>query len=242
MDIEDGIPTTLAKMIDERWTHKELCAPFPDEDFNQHFLKHLIETLKANIKGLRQAGHNIILTTLALKAFRDCPEAVTPSRVSGLCKLVEAFSLTDVPMDDNVEFPDMGDLTSASEFILKEFVTCTERFKGRGQGWSGHLLTYGRALLDLRELGYIDIAQRAEEGFEIYIRRICLGPLSSDKPRQEHSPTALFPLNKAYWKQRRGDWNLGHVMKYPYGFYGLMKLAKDEDVKERCLGAAYRIF
>ena len=79
-------------------------------------------------------------------------------------------------------------------------------------------------------------------GFESYVRRIRLGPLESDIPRKEHLPKPHTPLQVDYWKEQTGDWNLGHVVKYPYGFYGLTKYAESQELMERCMSVAYRIF
>jgi hypothetical protein len=241
-NVEAGVTEIIAERVDERWAHTELCAPFPNEDSDPQLLHQIVECMSKNIGGLREAGHNVILPSLALKAFHALPEAITPSRVTGVCRLVESFTVTDVPMDVDAQLPNMDDKASTAAFILGEFVKCIERFEGRGQGWSGHLLTYGKALMDLRELGYVDLAKQVEDGFRRYIRRIRMGPQESDKQHQEHSPTHLFPLQAAYWKERGGDWHLGHKLKYPYGFYGLMKFAKDTEIKRRCLEFAYRIF
>ena len=249
IQVEEGVSAILAASIDERWVETELFAPFPDETPEPNLITHILRTVTDSIPitPVRAAGHDVILPTLALKAFRDLPEAVTASRVDGICRLVEAFKEAfkprDFPRPENDDVPEFQDRTSFAEFILAEFVNCTERFEGRGQGWSGHLLTYGRALLDLRDLGYVDVAKKAEEGYRMYIRRLRLGPIDpeTDYPHPEQSPIDVFPTQKAYWEQRRGDWDLGHAIKYPYGFYGLMELAQNADIKERSWSAAYRV-
>ena len=240
--VEAGVAETVAAIIDERWANTELCAPFPDEDSDPQLLRRVVHCMSEHMEGLQEAGHNVILPSLALKAFCEVPEAITPSRVMGVCRLIESFSVSQVPMDKDAELPSMEDPASAAEFILDEFIKCTERFRGRGQGWSGHLLTYGQALMDLRETGFADLADRAENSFRIYMRRIRMGPQKTDKQYDEHSPTGLRPLQSAYWKERGGDLNLGHKLKYPYGFYGLMNKARDPELKLRCLEIAYRIF
>ena len=193
--------------------------------------------------GLRQVAHNVILPTLALKALRDLPDAATPSRVAGICQLIESFRTEDFPLADNFVLPDMRDQVRNAEFILTEFIDCSERFIGRGLGWSGHLLTYGSALFDLHELGYRELATQAEEGFKLYMRCIRKGLQGTDKHRDEHPPIDNFPLQAAYWRPHSGgDLHLGHKLKYPYGFYGLPRLSKDSDLQRRCLDVAYRIF
>ncbi len=232
----------VARVIDEQWAHTELCAPFPTENVNPQLLDQLLSCMEEHLEGLREAGHNVILPTLALKAFRDVPEAITPSRIDGICRLVESFTVTDVPRDGDVDLPSTADAAMAADYILGELVDCIERFHGRGQGWSGHLLTYGKAFLDLRALGYHDLATQAEEGYKCYIRRIRMGPQEIDKPRPEHSPTDLNPLQEAYWHEHAGDLMFGHQLKYPYGFYGLLKHARDPLVCRRSLQVTYRIF
>jgi len=239
--VEPGVAGIIANLIDEQWARTELCAPFAPEGSDPGLVDRIVECLSDNLAGLRQVGHNVIFPSLALKAFRDVPEAITPSRVTGICRLIESFTVTDVPMGEDVELPDMDDQVVAAEFILGEFVPCTERFVGWGQGWSGHLLTYGKALMDLREQGYADLARQAEDGFGIYIRRIRMGPQEGAKHWEEHSPTDLTPLQERYWQEREGDLRFGHMLKYPYGFYGLMKFAKDPEIRRQCLGAAYRV-
>ena len=200
-------------------------------------------TLGAHLTDLRQTGHNVILPTLALKALRDLPDAATPSRVASICQLIESFRTEDFPLADYFVLPDMRDQVRTAEFILTEFIDCSERFMGRGQGWLCHLRTYGRALFYLRELGYWELATQAEEGFKLYIRRIRKGLKDTDKPRDEHAPIENFPLQAAYWRPHSGgDLHLGHKLKYPYGFYGLPRLSKDSDLQRRCLDVAYRIF
>lgn len=240
--VEDEVPQVLGRLIDEQWTHTELCAPFPDEDAQPELKQRIPDALARNADGLRQAGHNVILPTLALRAFTDVPEAITESRVEGICRLIERFTISAVPASDPVKVPDLVHSQAFAEFVLEEFLECGRRFDGRGQGWTGHLLTYSRALLDLQRLGYVETVQAARAGFEAFIRRIRLGPLESDVPRAEHPRKAAKPLEKQYWVERNGDWNLGHVVKYPYGFYGILGCVQDRSIVERCMAELYRIF
>ena len=242
-DVERGVPPSLGRMIDEHWANTELCAPFADEDAQPELLQELLDTMAEHMAGLRQAGHNVILPTLALKAFRDVPEAVTKSRVDGICRLIESFTVSDEPVSERpVQLPDVADHQAFAQFVLEEFAACAERFTGRGQGWTGHLLTYARALVDLHELGHSPTIAKAKEGFVTYLRRLRLGPQETDKPRAEHQRAISVPLQEAYWKEHKGDWNLGHVVKYPYGYYGLVKQLESAGVKDRCDDLAYRIF
>jgi hypothetical protein len=179
---------------------------------------------------------------LALKAFDDLPSAVTPTRIMGLCRMIEAFKVTEVPSTAPVDLPSPADTSRFADFALREFVACVERFTGRGQGWSGHLLTYSKALLDLQALGYAALVAQATSGYKTYIRRIRLGPQAIDKDRPEHTPIAYTPLQLTYWQKRSGDLTFGHQLKYPYGFYGLLAHIQDDQLRQQCQQIAYRIF
>lgn len=243
VEMEEGAEDQIRALIDRHWTHTPLCAPTPDEAPEPGGTQRIVNTMQAHLEGLRQAGHNVILPALALKAFRQLTDAVTPSRVDGVCKLVQSFTrVDDLRLEETDEVPGWDTPGDMAEYVLSEWVRCIEAFDGRGQGWSGHLLTYCRALLDLREMGYGALAQQAEGGFKLYVKRIRIGPLETDLARPEHPPSDRLPHQRCYWEQRAGKpVGIGHVFKYPYGFYGLMRLAQDARLKEQCRQAAYHV-
>ncbi len=243
IEMESGAADVIRATIDAHWTYTPLCAPLPEEEPDPALIAKITETLQGNVSGLRQAGHNVILPTMALKALRQLPEMVTPTRVDGICRLIEAFTtVEDIRLEEKVDIPDWGELPAVAEFVLSELLRTIEAFDGRGQGWSGHLLTYGRALLDLRELGYDALSCDAEQAFKIYIKRIRMGPLETDGRWEEHEPNDDRPHQRSYWKRRRlRPIGIGHVFKYPYGYCGLMSLADDAQVKRACEEVAYRV-
>ena len=244
VDVETGVSDILGELIDEQWVHTPLCESFPLESHDATGISRIIMVLEENLDGLRQAGHNVIFPTMALKAFSQLPEMLTPSRVEGICRLVQAFSTSaPISLERSDEVFDFSYAPATAEFIISELVKTIHVFNGRGQGWSGHLLTYARALLDLRQMGYIATAKQAEHAFNLYIKRIRMGPLDTDKPRREHLPSDLYPHQREYWEQRRDKpLNLGHSIKYPYGFYGLVALTKNHDLINHCFDNAYHIF
>ncbi len=243
-DVEDGVAEIIAGMIEEHWAQTDLCAPFPAERSDPALVQPILAALTSNMGPLRQAGHNVILPSLALKAFADVPEALTPSRAQGICHLIECFDTADdIAPDADDDLPDLGDRERVAEFILAETLRTMEAFTGRGQGWTGHMLTCGRAVIDLFQLGYADVAQKAYDTFRVYVKRTQMGPLDTDKPRPEHPQFESRPLQLEYWEERKDrDVAIGHRFKYPYGFYGLMALATDGDLKQQCTREAYRVF
>ena len=81
VDVEDGVVDIIGAMIDRHWTHTDLCAPFPSQMPQPAQIGKIVESLERSVVGLRQAGHNVILPSLALKAFRQLPQAVDCRRV-----------------------------------------------------------------------------------------------------------------------------------------------------------------
>jgi hypothetical protein len=243
-NVEDGVAGILAGLIDEHWAHTDLCAPFPAERPDPALVDRILAALTENMGPLRQAAHNVILPSLALKAFADVPEALTPARAEGICRLIGCFDTAeDIAPDADNDLPDLGAPGPVAEFMLAETLRTMDAFTGRGQGWSGHMLTSGRAVVDLLQLGYADVAQKAYHTFRVYVKRARMGPLDTDKPRAEHPPVEWMPLQLKYWESRRTRGiEIGHLFKYPYGFYGLMALATDADLEQRCMREAYRVF
>jgi hypothetical protein len=80
--------------IDNELRDDIIFRPAPDEPPDSTLLEQLLDTLSAGLGDLREVGHNIIFGAAALKAFRDCPEAITPSRVEGICRLIDDFATT----------------------------------------------------------------------------------------------------------------------------------------------------
>ena len=154
--VEEAASECIASIIDEHWAATELCAPLPGAAPDPSLLTRFTDAVAANIGEMRMVGHNVIFPSLALKALREMPEAVTPPRVEGLCRLIEAF---DTPMEigrgGDECFPDLDTTPALAESILAEFARSAEAFVGRGQGWTGHMLTVGRAVVDLQALADI---------------------------------------------------------------------------------------
>jgi hypothetical protein len=242
-EMEDGAIDIVWGLVEKEWFHSPLCAPFPDERPDPALAGRIAECLRSNIDGLRQAGHNVIFPSLALKALQRLPQAATPSRVDGICKLVESFTIVDdLRLDAGDDIRPLGSAPAASEFILSELPKSVSVFEGRGQGWSGHLLTYGAAILDLREIGYTDLAEAAEHAFRIYIKRIRLGPLDTDGKWPEHPASDDLPNERRFWQRRSTrEIGLGHLFKYPYGYSKLMGLAGDTHVRQACREIAHRV-
>lgn len=230
--------------IDDELRGDAIFRPAPTEPPDSALLDQLLDTLSTGIGDLREIGHNIIFGAIALKAFRDRPDAITPARVEGICRLIENFTTTqNVELNDNDGIPDVTDEGALIEFIFSEYLRSVSLYDGYGQGWAGHLLTIGQAVIGLSRLGYPQLAEPARDAYRMYIKTMRRGPNETDRRIAEHPFTSPTPLDHYYWahgKQIRHG--LGHAFKYPYSFYNLLQELKDPKLKRCVLQEAYRIF
>jgi hypothetical protein len=239
---EKAVGALLAKKIKAAWGTNKLFAPFPEEDPDPALIQQVTRRLQAQCRTLRQAAHNWILASLALRVLDEIPALATPTRMRGLEALIDEFdTATPVPRKERVLVPDPAKRSAYAAFILEEFIATTARFDGRGQGWSGHLCTFGRALMDLEQHGHGDMIGEGRAVMELYVRRVRMGPSKTDKPRREKSKDIPSPLELAYWERARINFGLGHALKYPYGFFGLLRELDDKALAARALSTFWRI-
>jgi hypothetical protein len=242
-NLDEPTQDIIEDRIDRELRADAIFLPAPDETADRALLQQLLETLAGGIGDLREVGHNIIFGTAALKAFRDCPEAITPARVEGICRLIDNFITTqNVDLEEDDGIPGIADESALIEFIFSEYLRTVTRYAGYGQGWAGHLLTIGHAVIELSRLGYPQLAAQAHAAYRMYIRTIRRGPEKTDRRIPEHPPASLTPLNQDYWKHKQQIRpGLGHAFKYAWSFYSLLRGLNDPDLKQRCIAEGYRI-
>ncbi len=206
----------------------------PKEAAEPNLVEGLLDDLDAGIATLRGKGHNIIFAVACLKALRDLPEAVTPERVGGLRRMVQSFGMTKgTPRKDPEPLVGLDDEQKFIHFIFEEFL------KAKGNGFNGHVLTIGHALVELHRMGHKEMARKGVPAYWQWVRESRGG----DEEERKSAPAARrgsTPLSREYWaaqaKRRVGGIAGSHTIKYPYSFYALAKELKDEQLKERILG------
>lgn len=220
-----------------------LFAPTPDQAPERSLEAELLDALSPGIDDLREVGHNVIFTVAALEAFRHEPGAVTASRVNGICRLIAAFSTTqNVTVGSEDGIPDLAGEQEMIDFMFREYLRAVDLYSGYGQGWAGHLMTFGQAVLALARLGHPALAARARGPFRMYVKTLRRGPKVGDRLIPDHPPSDLTPLDAAYWeKKRRVREGLGHAFKYAYSFYHLLPRLRDTALRQQCLAKAYQI-
>ena len=235
--LEEGSAEIIQSALDQ---HYRLAPdPFPAEKPLENGVATLLRSMEDGIDQLCRDGHNVIFLSLALRALHDLPDSVTPARIDGLRKTLQSLEPKKKKKVD-VEVPES--MSGFSEFVLTEFLGSTEG--GPGQGYSGHLLTYGRAILDLRLLGHEVFAKRCIHAYRLAVQtarpRSPVGDYKADRPKVKF----LRPDQREYWKRRvsAGTLELGHLFKYPYGFFGVRKHSKNPELNEVCLNHSHRLF
>jgi hypothetical protein len=208
-------------------------------------VKKIGEALAEADGSLREVGHNAIFAMHAIKGFRMLPGAATPQRIEGVCKLIRAIKpwRDDAVPGEEIDPPKFSDGPAASAFVLREASAAIDTWTGRGQGFAGHMLTFGQSLVELAEMGDEAWAESCRTAFRKYVAITRKGPAADDKEYAEHKPTKLRPNETEYWKQR-GDKQLGigHVFKYPYSYYDLLRRVDDPALKQEWDEKGYHVF
>jgi hypothetical protein len=212
----------------------------PKESADPRLVEGLLEDLDAGIAELRGKGHNIIFAVACLKGLRAVPEAATPERIAGLRKMVQSFGATTGAAEkDSDPLVDLDDEQKFVHFVFEEFL------KAKGNGFDGHVVTIGHALLELCRMGHKELAQKGVPAYWQWVRGARAKNVAGAgkvAPAPTRAPT---PLTRAYWaaqaKHDIGEIVSSHTVKYPYSFYALAKDVKDEDLKKRILAKVYRL-
>ena len=158
--------------------------------------------------------------------------------------LIDDFATAqNVSLEENDGVPGIADEGALIEFIFREYLRSVSLYAGYGQGWTGHLLTIGHAVIELSRLGYPDLAARAHTTYRMYIKTMRQGPAETDRRIPDHPASALTPLDNDYWEQKKSIRSgLGHAFKYAYSFYNLLAKLNDPVLRDRCLIESHRIF
>lgn len=248
MCVENGFdqPTMarISQLVDLNWAETKLCQPLPEEDPDPKAIEKVRLALLDGSEALREVGHNVIFAALAIKSFTIMPQIATPSRVDGVCQLIRKFKpWRDEAPDESVQPPSFADTAAASRFVLQEASDAIDRFVGHGQGFAGHMLTFGQAMVELAADGDEELAEACRGAFRKYVTVTRKGPGPDARKIKDHGVSKLRPNQAEYW-QRRGDKavGIGHVFKYPYGYYYLLDKANDPELAKALDAKAYQVF
>lgn len=241
---ETAAAARIVELFDLNWAKSKLCRPFPPGDPVPDASERVGKALAEGRGTLREVGHDAIFAMHAIKAFRMLPATATPERVEGVCRLIRAFKpWRDVEPDPDVDPPPFADEVAASRYILKEASDAIDRFVGFGQGYAGHMLTFGQSLVEMAAMGDVEWAESCRTAFRKYVTVTRLGPQAGDRKIKDHAFSKLRPDEAEYWK-KRGDKTvgIGHVFKYPFAYYDLLGRAKDQELEKQFDAKAWHLF
>ena len=241
---DDAAAERIVELFNLNWATSKLCKPFPEGDPVKDATERVGKTLAKGGGVLRQVGHDAIFAMHAIKAFQMLPETATPERVDGVCNLIEAFKpWRDVKPDKSIDPPKFNDEVAASRFILKEASNAIDRFVGFGQGFAGHMLTFGQSLVELAAMGDVEWAESCRTAFRKYVTVTRMGPQPDDRKIMDHKFSKLRPDDTEYWKKRGAKTiGIGHVFKYPFAYYDLIARAKDPELEKEFDTKAWQLF
>lgn len=241
---EKTIVNRIAQLFEMNWASGSLCEPFPENDPVEDAVDQVGKALSEGSGTLREVGHDAIFAMHAVKAFRMLPETATPERVAGVCKLVRAIKpWRDVKPDEGVDPPPFTNTALASQFVLREASDAIDRFVGYGQGFAGHMLTFGQSLVELAAMGDEEWAENCRTAFRKYVTVTRQGPQAGERRIKDHKFSELRPDDAEYWQKRsEKTLGLGHVFKYPYAYYDLVERAKDAELAKTFDAKAWQLF
>ncbi|MCB1275908.1 hypothetical protein [Prosthecobacter sp.] len=243
--LDEKATARIGQLFDLNWAPTPLCQPFPEEEPDPSQIAKIGLALADGRGVLREVGHNAIFAMLAIKGFRMLPAAATPKRIDGVCKLIRAIKpwRDEIEPAPEIDPPAFTDTPAASAFVLREASAAVDRFIGYGQGFTGHMLTFGQALVELAAMGDVEWAEACRVSFRKYVTIVRQGPKPEDKKYNEHKPNPLRPNSAEYW-QKRGDHavDIGHVFKYPYSYYDLLRHVDDPALKKEWDAKAWHLF
>lgn len=243
-NLSDEGSARIRHLLEQNWAATELCKDFPVEDPVTDPSRVVGLTLAEGGSNLREVGHDVIFAMHAMHVFRTHPHLATPQRVEGVCRLLKSIKpWRDNPADPTVQPPPFSDARLASRFVLREALQAVPRFSGFGQGFAGHMLTFGQALIEMAATGGEEWAEACRTAFCKYVTVTRQGPAGTDRKIADHKPSVLRPNQTDYWKNRgERTLGLGHVFKYPAAYYELLDHAQDPDLQQDFEEQAWQIF
>ncbi len=249
-DLAPGALRGIADHLDRFIRHR---AKFmPDEPIRGDggaSVEPILEALAETVGSLRSGGHDAIYGSLALRALQDAPEAATPEVIDGVRRLLRRFERevsVEEPSEHHRSYPmtpyrEVDDIVAATlDAVLRpwsHFVKGTPTSAGNVVHW----VTHADALVTLRELGHVELAEKAGAAHQQYINH----PIESAEPGDPPAPPALTDWRApAYWVSddprviQKGSWFFGHSFKLPYSLLRLLGRVDDPERRAEVLERA----
>jgi hypothetical protein len=231
----------IQAMLESEWLARPIFAPYPEEPAAPGELQVLLDLYDRSFGFESGDPHHVIFPAFALRTFRRFPHLLTSSRITGLCHMA-SFDMPEEPGATMLPAASVQEPFSSSRFadvVLNSFITSISGFPSYDTSYSGHVLTWGLAVHDLYDLGYEDLAKKAERSYRHYLRRFLdatQDPFGGEQHRPEPPPETVRPDQAAFWSGRpvgnlEKTW--AHLPKYAFGLLSMCALSHDQELKER---------
>jgi len=225
--------------------------PFSDETVRQMKIAAIATKLDANIGKMRQSGHNVIFSAIAIRALHEHSRYATDTIIAGIGKLIARFDGegpgrgyygkkrgwilgNDVTLGDETDFPAYRNQQDLADTVIDELIHSAP-LRRRGFGGLFHLINHAAALTELSRFGYQELAHRGLAAHHHHVRlwrslpdvEEEFGPLKSAK----HDPRT-----PEYWQGKSSSqWSahLTHRVKTLYGFFTLLRFVEFEEKRKQ---------
>lgn len=252
--IERGEETVWFDQARTGLTVADLFEPFEPTPVLDNAPSILVSELWRSIDRLRQSGHNVIFGALALRALEERQELAEKELVQGVDKLLASFknagpgrgyygkgrgwmagSVAPRAPEDAV---DVYDSVEDAARIALRLVADHAHEHRRGFGGLFHIVNHAAALVDLDSLGYADLARAGLAAHRDHVRLWLALPVLDEELGKLKRADA-DPLGPDYWRTYRNSvqWSgwLTHRLKTVYGFYRLLRVVQDEELRRAAL-------
>jgi hypothetical protein len=270
-DLDDRVYAGIEKDLDEIMRGDEaiwynvqktgipvptLFEPFPeqpvaDEQAQQAKIGGIAKALSVNIDKMRQSGHNVIFSSIAIRALNDHSKYATDEIIGGIEKLIAQFDNQgtgrgyygkekgwlggfEVKLDAESDFPAYRNQQDMVDRVIDELI---ENGSMRRQGFGGlfHVINHAAAITELSRFGFEKLANRGLEAHHHHVR------LWRSLPDVEDELGALKaakhdPRTPAYWDESDSNqWSahLTHRVKTIYGLHTLLRFVESETKRKQ---------
>ncbi len=229
----------------------KMFEAFPDEPAGEADIGAIAKALDANIDQMRQSGHNVIFSSIAIRAMTEHSQLATESIVTGIEKLIAKFDQAgpgrgyygkeqgwvpgnEVKLDDESDFPAYRNQQEMVDVVIDELIR-SAAVRRQGYGGLFHIINHAAAITELSRFGYEQLANRGLKAHHQHVRlwrslpdvENELGPLKAAE---------YDPRNPEYWKgDRSTQWSghLTHRVKTIYGLFTLLRFVESEAKKKQ---------
>lgn len=225
--------------------HFEFATPREEADPDR--TGEIAGSIAEGIDGLRGAGHGVIFSTLALKAFRHAPALAKPAWIDGVLRLdrqIREHFRPDPDSDYNRGHPLPAFQTPRE--LTESALTCFARrprlAEAIGPVGMIHVVTFADALAELWEMGHESLAMRGSAALKL---RINVDPSPAARVEPEPARRPDSPFTAGFWEDRavrEQNWGFsGHHFKFPYSYWRRRSALRDAELLHACDEQALRL-